>query len=205
MPLIIRNGLLLRKGSQLAASLWCCCGSTSITACTCTGSPVTIPKSITVEVTLGALFGSNGTCTHADATGFIEGTYVLPYVSKTSTTAFYQLVAANGISVGFTWACSPGAIIGFGETAEVSFGYCVPANSCFCRISSNVNYFGPPGSSITSQVDSLCNITTGSTTPFSYTGPAKITLEQGPIASCGSPQSGNYRQYSLLFTCTPSW
>lgn len=153
--------------------------------------------------TLGSLFGATGTCTHADATGFVEGAYVMDYVSGSTTEVNYSVTAANGLLAQFNWYCS--SLYGpFGSTISWSLGgYCDGSKTCFARVS-NQFFFGPIGSSFTSKKEALCDLTPGSTTPFTYTGPSQIILEQGPL-TCGVNGNVGVRQYNISATFTPAW
>jgi hypothetical protein len=197
-----KDGPVFRDGA-VGTGTECCCGGGGIQHCLCSGSPITVPSSITLEFTLGSLFGATGTCAHADATGFVEGTYIMGYVSGTTTEVNYSVTAANGLVAGLTWYCS--SIYGpFGSTIGWGLGgYCDGSETCFARVL-NAFYLGPIGSSFTSKKEALCDLTLGSTTPFTYTGPGIISLEQGPL-TCGVIGNAGVREYNISATFTPAW
>lgn len=191
MPLIIRNGALLRKGSQLAASQTCCCGEPP-TACNCSGTPVVVPRSVSAAITIDSLVSTSGfpSCVLADAQAFFDGTYVLPLASTDTAGAYYNETFANGLFMQLDWLCQTGT---FG-THYFAYTFCDIANTCFSKI-------GPTSLWFTKLPFRLCFITPGSTTPFSIGN--QVDFLEGPMANCGSLTPQSVFNYTATFT--PTW
>ena len=180
------------------------CRCSPPTACNCSGAvPIGIPESITLEFTLGTLVDSLGSCTHAQAASLTEGTYVCAFWFSTSLAAYYRVILSNGVIVGVTWYCGTG---NFGQSLDWDIFYCGDeSDECFCQFWQYEFYFGPPGSAFTSKVKSLCDLTTGDTTPLDYTGDGILRMDQRHQANCCGTLSPLFRSYLVLATLTPSW
>jgi hypothetical protein len=92
MPLIVRNGVLLRKGNQLAASTGCCCKSGGPCASQCSGAGVPATITFTVSNFAGLTFSSFNP----------NGLYVLPNAYAIYGNCYYYAGQFNP----FTPACS---------------------------------------------------------------------------------------------------
>jgi hypothetical protein len=203
MTLIAWNvtGPILKNGAIGTEQACCCTSDPPPTACSCSGSPVTVPRSVSLEVSLGALLFSSGTCTQADVEAFIEGTYSLPFSFSDTLGAYYKTTLSSGVEVGFDWYCStlsPNANAAFG------FSYCDGSKTCISRYVS-VYYFGVPGGTFwPANIPALCDVTTGDTTAYSTTYGDPKSFEQGPL-DCASGANAGRRRYDMNVTVTPSW
>jgi hypothetical protein len=204
MPLIIQNGVLLRNGSQLAASTGCCCGATTKTACVCLGSPVIVPSSMTLEVVLGSLNFNTSTCTRADAEAFFQGTYVIPFWFGDSAGAYYRVTISSGMYVTFAWYCATQVCVALSCNAQFGFSICDGTKTCYAQHNHVWSFDPPGGSSWGASIPSLCNVTTGDTTSYSISYGMPRAFFQGPL-DCSSSFSLNRTTYNLTVTATPSW
>ena len=204
MPLYVQNGKLIQKAGKLGTSAGCCCGK-KYTACSCSGSPVIAPASMLLEVSLGALLFSSGTCTHADAVAFIEGTYVIPFWFSDGNASYYRTYLQDGKMVAtFAWYCQSLNYSGGIANADFGIGYCNSSAACFGGYTMNYAY-GPPGSSFWGgTMPALCNVTSGSTDSYANTFDDQNGFIQGPQA-CPASNFTNRRRYTLNVIATPSW
>jgi hypothetical protein len=187
MPLYLQNGKLLQKSGALGTSAGCCCGGL-YTACDCSGSPVGVPASLSMDLTVDSLVSSFGSgCVIADARAFVEGTYVIPFLSSDASGAYYETTLANGLIIRLEWYCEAG----INGTHLFSLRGCDISLTCFAR-----------ASAVTSVTRTrLCLLTPGDTTPFSMS--VQLFFVDGPLANCfiNVPQSS----YAITLTFTPSW
>lgn len=202
MPLYSQNGKLIQKAGALGTSEACCCTSDPPpTACSCSGSPVTVPRSVSLEVSLGALLFSSGTCTDADAEALIEGTWVLPFLFGDTIGANYKTTLANGVEVGFSWYCNTQSP---SKNADFAFSYCDGSKTCIARYVSGYS-FGVPGQAVwPANIPLLCDVTTGDTTAYSISFGDPKSFEEGPL-DCASGANAGRRRYDINVTVTPSW
>jgi hypothetical protein len=187
MPLYVQNGKLIQKAGALGTSVGCCCGG-SYTACDCSGSPVGVPASLSMDLTVDSLVSSfGGSCVIADARAFVEGTYVIPFSSSDASGAYYQTTLSNGLTLRLEWYCTPG----INGTHLFTMQGCDISLTCFARAVTAVGFTRTR----------LCLLTPGSTSPFSTS--SQLFFVEGPLANCfiNVPQSS----YTITLTFTPSW
>jgi len=102
MPLYVKNGSLLNKTGTLGTSVGCCCGRPRF--CTCN---VTVPSSVSLEITLGSLVVTVNTpdpgCDTASVEAIVNKTYILSQVGPTTLAWSY---ADDETNVLFTLGCS---------------------------------------------------------------------------------------------------
>jgi hypothetical protein len=203
MPLYTRGGSLLEKAGALADSTACCCDPPP-TACLCSGSSVVVPASVSLEVSLGALQFSSGSCTDADVEAFIEGTYVLPFWFGDTTAANYQTTLANGMVVTFSWYCATASHSGSSANAIFSFDYCDGSKTCIARYISVYAFDAIGGTTFGAEIPTMCGVTTGDTTAYTISYGDPKSFEQGPL-SCLSVLNAGRRRYNMTVTMTPTW
>ena len=204
MPLYVQNGKLLNKAGTLGTSVGCCCGSDAPTACLCSGLPVLVPTSVTLEVSLGSLQFSSGSCTDADAEALIEGTYVLPFWFGDTLAAYYRTTLANGMMVGFGWYCATDSLSGSPANAIFTFRYCDAPQTCFARYDSDYAFDPIGGTTFGAQIPTMCAVTAGDTTAYTISYSDPKSFEQGPL-TCGSAPNAGMRRYNMTVTMTPTW
>jgi hypothetical protein len=204
MPLYLQGNSLLQKGGKLGTSAGCCCKN-ALTACDCSGASVSVPKSLTVQVTLGSLVFSSSSCAPADAQSLIEGTYVLPYTGKDSYAVGYGTTLSNGMTLGFAWYCAPIAYYSSAISAMLAIRYCDGGKTCFARFDNDLGFDAPGYPPVFGQsVPTLCNYTQGSTSPFYWNAAPANGFNQGPLICENQANQGNQR-YNLAITFTPLW
>ena len=205
MPLYVQNGSLLNKSGTLGTSVGCCCGlPPSVSAC-CGGAPVTVARSLTATITLGAKLSSfNPTsCSTAQAEAFLNGTYVLPFDAAESGYAIYKTTLSNGTEIGISWYCT-GINVGSIVSMVLSFRFCDESGSCFDRSNWDF-YFDAPGySDIGVSAPTLCSITQGDTSSFSGEKPGNINLDDG-LTSCSQNSGYPFDRYKVSVSVTPTW
>ena len=204
MPLYVQNGKLLNKTGTLGTSVGCCFGSNAPTACSCSGSPVVVPTSVSLEVSLGSLLFSSGSCTHADAEAFIAGTYVLPFWFGDTTAAYYKTTLLNGLTVAFTWHCATDDFFGTPVNARFSFRYCDASQTCFARYDSDYAFDPIGGTTFGAEIPTTCAVTAGDATAYTISYSDPKSFEQGPL-TCGSAPNAGMRRYNMTVTMTPTW
>lgn len=185
-----RNGPVFKNGAVGTESA-CCCNNPP-TACSCSGTPVVVPRSVSAAITIDSLVSTSGfpSCVLADAQAFFDGTYVLPLASTDTSGAYYNETFSNGLFMQLDWLCQTGT---FG-THYFAYTFCDIANTCFSKI-------GPTALWFTNLPFRLCFITTGSTASFVIGD--QVTFAEGPMANCGSLTPQSVFNYTATFT--PTW
>lgn len=196
MPLYQQNGNLLNKTGTLGTSVGCCCPPPE---CNCSGGPIEIPSSVTIELSLGDFIPTffSGVCTHADAVAFIEGTYVLsPTVFNTDFT-IYTLTTESGAEISLKWYCTIG---NSGQTADFSVVLCDLSEECFARTRETAFIFS-------GDLLGLCAYPENNTDTNTFdAGNNNILLEQGPlIIACNEIGGLTGRLYEYSLDITAAW
>ena len=204
MTLISWNGTgpILKNGS-IGTEQACCCPPL-ITACDCSGASVSVPISLTMQITLGSLIFSSSSCTTSDAQSFIEGTYILPYTRKEAFGVLYGTTFSSGMAISFLWYCKPTAYFSSAISALVTFRYCDGSKTCFARFSNDLGFDAPGYSLFGPSLPTLCNYTPGSTSPFDWNAAPANGFNQGPL-NCENQANQGSNRYNLAITFTPSW
>ena len=193
------------SGSAAVAAMVCGCCAPSVSNC-CGGASVTVARSVTVTITLGANLGSfNPTsCSTAQAEALINGTYVLPFDGAGSRYAIYKTTLGNGTTIGIEWHCTGAPYFSSSISMALSFRFCDVSLSCFDR--SNWDFlFDAPGYSLFGvSAPTLCSITQGDTSSFSGQIPNNINLDDG-LTSCSQNSGYPLDRYKVTVSVTPSW
>ena len=192
------------SGSAAVAATVCGCCNPPPTACSCSGSPVVVPTSVSLEVSLGSLLFSSGSCTHADAEALIEGTYVLPFWFSDTTAAYYKTTLANGMTIGFGWYCATDSLSGSPVNAIFAFEYCDGSKTCFARHDSIYAFDPIGGTTFGAEIPTTCAVTAGDATAYTISYNDPKSFEQGPL-TCGSAPNSGRRRYNITVTMTPTW
>ena len=199
MTLIAWNstGPILKNGA-IGTEQACCCAQKN-KVCTCSDPYGYAPASVIAEVTLGTLAsGSMGSCAQADAAAQLDGTYVLPYVTKNPFTDdfVYSTTLANGTVITYETRCTSNG----SSVPRLLITFCDIAVPCFQRISfeASLNTL-------------LCDLTYGSTVADTFAsvhGGNGIDSDLfnpfgGPV-NCGSLPT--YRAFfNVTVSVTPQW
>lgn len=209
--LTTNGGRLVLKGNALGVDSACCCTATSITGCSCSGSPITIPRYFTATLTLGTLVSASGTCTDADCQAIFTGSYVLDFIGSSSTLCSWGYQngtnATGSRTIGFDWYCANQSLLGTAYTAQIGFKWCKLNQQCIGATDNlSGGYFGPLGDpALGANLSNLCSYTTGDTSTITHASTLNVVdFIEGPVNSC-SFATTNARRYEWSMTLVPTW